>query len=707
MKHSFQLRRASSSSNLLRLFLFVTHVLCDSETAPNPAATPPSFPLANIDIRSGPHQQHKEKVPDLLQMGLDAVNLQLATTPKGLWFGGNVSSAATIRTTQDDSQCGDGRECEGGQCCSPGGKCGYKLEHCGPGCKSNCNAKAICGIDSADGQTRCPLNLCCSYYGWCGTEAVHCIDPEPQYGQTPCQQGMGKCEVIPPPQCGGDSASRGRKIGYYQAYQRDRKCNYVQPQDIYTEGMTHLFFSFAYFDPAEFGIKFAHQEDEAEAREFTKLQDTHPGLQTWVAFGGWAFNDPGEYQSAFSNMVSTQQNRKKFIDNLKMFLWAYRFTGIDIDWEYPGEEKRGGRPEDGKNLVEFVKEMRAALGTTKGISITLAPDWGYLKNFSPVEMQPYVDFMNFMGYDLHGQWDADVHALGSIVRPHSDITEIERNLRPLWYDGVDPGKINLGLAWYGRTYKLANPGCTEIGCPFKGPGAAGKCTAFEGVLSSSEITEMWWAKGLQQHLNSTAMVKYMVYDNDNWVGFDDIETHHMKEKFANSRCLGGLMYWSVDYDPRSKMSEGSTKFPNKEHGSGDLLGQYGDVCTTNRGWETKKCRPSTGDMDVSQDNKVVWTEAAAGGLWCETIERMKREFTPTGSLSKDFNANKESERIAALMGHKDPPNFSCGPDPQGGCAGSTECDGARTPAGAMILTSMSNVALVSGSGGMHLYERCC
>jgi hypothetical protein len=63
------------------------------------------------------------------------------------------------------------------------GKCGFKSYNCGEKCISNCDAKAMCGIDSADGQTSCGLKLCCSFYGWCGTEDVHCKDPEPQYGK--------------------------------------------------------------------------------------------------------------------------------------------------------------------------------------------------------------------------------------------------------------------------------------------------------------------------------------------------------------------------------------------------------------------------------------------------------------------------------------------------------------------------------------------
>src|SRR4051812_6192628 len=46
---------------------------------------------------------------------------------------------------------------------------------------------------------------------------VHCYDPEPKYGKTPCQQGFGACSITPKPSCGENSGtSGGRRIGYYQ-----------------------------------------------------------------------------------------------------------------------------------------------------------------------------------------------------------------------------------------------------------------------------------------------------------------------------------------------------------------------------------------------------------------------------------------------------------------------------------------------------------
>lgn len=99
-------------------------------------------------------------------------------------FGDGITRYTPLNKRDGPVQCGPGSPCLDESCCSVDGKCGFKAAHCGAGnCTSNCDAKAMCGIDSADGKTSCGLKLCCSYYGWCGTESVHCYDPEPQFGK--------------------------------------------------------------------------------------------------------------------------------------------------------------------------------------------------------------------------------------------------------------------------------------------------------------------------------------------------------------------------------------------------------------------------------------------------------------------------------------------------------------------------------------------
>jgi hypothetical protein len=41
--------------------------------------------------------------------------------------------------------------------------------------------------------------------------------------------------------------------------------------------------------------------------------------------------------------------------------------------------------------------------------------------------------------------------------------------------------------------------------------------------------------------DEVAAVNYMVYDDDQWISYDDNNTFQQKVKFANEHCLGGVM----------------------------------------------------------------------------------------------------------------------------------------------------------------------
>lgn len=73
---------------------------------------------------------------------------------------------------RDDYTCSADRPCENGACCDSTGNCGYGDTYCGKGCQSNCDAKAECGKDASPRGKKCPLNTCCSEFGFCGTTKV-------------------------------------------------------------------------------------------------------------------------------------------------------------------------------------------------------------------------------------------------------------------------------------------------------------------------------------------------------------------------------------------------------------------------------------------------------------------------------------------------------------------------------------------------------
>lgn len=87
----------------------------------------------------------------------------------------------------------------------------------------------------------------------------------------------------------------------------------------------------------------------------------------------------------------------------------------------------------------------------------------------------------------HGSWDSPEDQIGSYIYAHTNLTEIKDALNLFWRSDVPANRINLGLAFYGRSYTLEDPNCNEAGCPFSDPGVAGQCTVFtpnRGNISS-------------------------------------------------------------------------------------------------------------------------------------------------------------------------------------------------------------------------------
>ena len=153
------------------------------------------------------------------------------------------------------------------------------------------------------------------------------------------------------PSCGiGSGSSNARSIGYYQVWNvRTRSCDKVWPSQLDTTGLTHLTLAFASIDPNSFHIRHQNPEDDSVYYQFLELKNK--GLQAWLGVGGWEFSDEGETHTTWSDVPSSETNRKAFVSSTVAFLDKYGFHGLDVDWEWPAAANHGGRPEDTKNQV--------------------------------------------------------------------------------------------------------------------------------------------------------------------------------------------------------------------------------------------------------------------------------------------------------------------------------------------------------------------
>ena len=167
------------------------------------------------------------------------------------------------------------------------------------------------------------------------------------------------------------------------------------------EGYTHIHFAFGNLT-TDFQVSVSGVQDQWD--KFVKLT----GVKRIVAFGGWAFsNEPGT-NHIIRNGVKPA-NRAKFAANIVDFVKKNKLDGVDFDWEYPGatdiDGSEPGTPEDGTNYLEFVKIVKSSLGSGYSVSFAAPASFWYLKSFRIKEMAQVVDYIVYMTYDLHGQWD--------------------------------------------------------------------------------------------------------------------------------------------------------------------------------------------------------------------------------------------------------------------------------------------------------------
>ncbi|KAF2741656.1 glycoside hydrolase family 18 protein [Sporormia fimetaria CBS 119925] len=460
-----------------------------------------------------------------------------------LKFAPALDLVSTTAATTDDYTCSANKPCRDHAACCNGvsGQCGFGPDFCGADvCISDCDAKAECGQYAVEGKEECPLKVCCSKWGFCGTTTDFCGDG--------CQGNCGD----PKPSGRRARDPRGRIIAYYEAWSPSKACGNMEPEDIPVEGLTHLNFAFAYITPNTYHIvPMDSRTPEDMFTRVTSAKERNPDLKVFVALGGWTFSDNGtETQAVFPNLVKTGPSRSRFISNLIAFMSQYGFDGVDIDWEYPGAGDRGGTPDDPKNFVLLTKELRSAFdGEGKGweITFTVPTSYWYLRWFDVHGMAQWVHWINVMSYDLHGNWDKN-NPIGSIVNPHTNLTEIDEALKLLWRVGIAPEQIVLGIAFYGRSFQLANGGCTKPGCAFAGPAAKGICTGEEGILSYLEIQNLLDRTRAKPTYDQAAGIQYVVFNGNQWVSYDDSKTIKQKVDFAQKYGLSGLMTWAIDLD---------------------------------------------------------------------------------------------------------------------------------------------------------------
>lgn len=122
---------------------------------------------------------------------------------------------------------------------------------------------------------------------------------------------------------------------------------------------------------------------------------------------------------------------------------------------------------------------------------------------------------------------------------------VEAVVRYWLASGCPREKLILGIPTYGRTFTLASAANNGVGAFAIGPGNIGSFISEAGFLPFNEIC--YNVNGWTRFWEPQQKVPYAVKNNQ-WVGYDDLESVAIKLNYILANDLGGAMFWSLETD---------------------------------------------------------------------------------------------------------------------------------------------------------------
>lgn len=293
--------------------------------------------------------------------------------------------------------------------------------------------------------------------------------------------------------------------------------------------------------------------------QLAELKRSSPELRILISLGGWSGS------KYFSAAAATPMSRARFAQSvIEAFFRPYPglFDGVDVDWEFPVS---GGRPgnlariEDRTNftlltaelrrrLIEFSALERRELELT--IAVSAAPN--KIVNLDAAALAPLVDRIHLMAYDYHaGSAFAGFNAplFASAGDPNPDLN-VDASVNALIRAGVPPGKVTLGVAFYGRA--VADVPQENAGLLQAGTRASEQWGGSDGIDYRDLVARRPEERGFRRYWSDEAQVPWL-YDAERriWISYDDPLSIACKTMYACAHGLAGIMIWDLFADDGS------------------------------------------------------------------------------------------------------------------------------------------------------------
>ncbi|ESO03402.1 hypothetical protein HELRODRAFT_80436, partial [Helobdella robusta] len=350
-----------------------------------------------------------------------------------------------------------------------------------------------------------------------------------------------------------------KRVCYYTNWAQYRPGDGAyKPENIDPSLCTHIMYAFGKLVDGQL-LPFEWNDETSGSKgmfeRVTDLKKVNKDLKVILSVGGWNAGT-----AEMTKMLATPQNRKAFIEQSIKYLRKWNFDGLDMDFEYP----RGGDKQKMTALIQeirdaYTKESQSSGKPAMHLSIAIPASKENIDNaYELHKIKNNLDFIGIMSYDYHGAWDR--------VTGHNSPLNAKDNLALVMQQEfcqcvarrfmrtLEPSKIVVGMALYGRCFTLADPKNNGLGAPVTGPCPAGTYTREGGILSYYEV---------KFKLSNGMMLQspYLVSGNV-WVGYDDQKSLAKKLESVKSKNYGGWMVWDLSFDDFSgKFCDSKTKYP--------------------------------------------------------------------------------------------------------------------------------------------------
>jgi GH18 family chitinase len=371
--------------------------------------------------------------------------------------------------------------------------------------------------------------------------------------------------VVPP------AATAGKYIiGYYPNWVAERS---VVVKDLPADKLTHINYAFSNVsddgkcilgDPAAdverifSAAESVSGSDDSNPADFhgnfnqlLQLKQRFPHLKVLISIGGWSWS--GNFSAAALNDEVRQRFAASCID---LYLNQYKgvFDGLDIDWEYPiSGGLTSGRAEDKQNFSLLLAELRQQLdelgkAENRHYLLTIAAPIGpgNIRNIEPQKIAAAVDWINVMGYDVHGTWDSTTNFNAPLYRSPNDPADaglnIDAAIQSYLSAGAPPEKLTLGVPFFGHGWSDVPE--TDYGL-YQSAGGAAPGTWEAGSYEYNDIRKNYLST-YQRYWDGEAYVPWL-YDPESktFISYDDAQSIEAKAGYARDLGLAGVMIWEL------------------------------------------------------------------------------------------------------------------------------------------------------------------